>query len=56
MSISTEILEKPVLQGADEFAANTLAVVGDELMDTIRSAHAALEDCVDGRGGSSCSS
>jgi chemosensory pili system protein ChpA (sensor histidine kinase/response regulator) len=35
-----------------ELAANALAVVSQELMETIRSAHLALEDCVDGRGGS----
>ena len=49
MSISTDILEKPVIDGADEFAANTLAVVGDELMvrvgpdayaDALRDRHA----------------
>jgi chemosensory pili system protein ChpA (sensor histidine kinase/response regulator) len=31
---------------------NALAIVSDELMETIRNAHLALEDCVDGRGGS----
>ena len=31
---------------------STLSIVGDELMETIRNAHLALEDCVDGRGGS----
>jgi len=31
---------------------SALAVVSDELMETIRNAHLALEDCVDGRGGS----
>ena len=35
-----------------ELASNALAVVSQELMETIRSAHLALEDCVDGRGGS----
>ena len=29
-----------------------LVIVSNELMETIRSAHLALEDCVDGRGGS----
>ena len=28
-----------------------LAIIADELMETIRNAHLALEDCVDGRGG-----
>jgi chemosensory pili system protein ChpA (sensor histidine kinase/response regulator) len=32
--------------------ASGLAIVSNELMETIRSAHLALEDCVDGRGGS----
>ena len=30
---------------------NALAIIADELMETIRNAHLALEDCVDGRGG-----
>ena len=32
-------------------AVSALAIVADELMETIRNAHLALEDCVDGRGG-----
>jgi chemosensory pili system protein ChpA (sensor histidine kinase/response regulator) len=39
----------------DEGGAATmsaLSIVADELMETIRNAHLALEDCVDGRGGS----
>lgn len=35
-----------------EFTMNALAIVSHELMETIRNAHLALEDCVDGRGGS----
>ena len=35
-----------------DMAENALAVVSQELMETIRNAHLALEDCVDGRGGS----
>lgn len=31
---------------------NGLVVISQELMETIRNAHLALEDCVDGRGGS----
>jgi chemosensory pili system protein ChpA (sensor histidine kinase/response regulator) len=31
---------------------SSLAIVAGELMETIRNAHLALEDCVDGRGGS----
>ena len=32
-------------------ALSSLAIIADELMETIRNAHLALEDCVDGRGG-----
>ncbi len=32
-------------------SASALSVVYTELMETIRNAHLALEDCVDGRGG-----
>ncbi|HET6629088.1 MAG TPA: Hpt domain-containing protein [Woeseiaceae bacterium] len=35
-----------------EAAASALAIVSSELMETLKSAHLALEDCVDGRGGS----
>jgi len=38
--------------GAAEATGYSLAVVSQELMETIRNAHLALEDCVDGRGGS----
>jgi chemosensory pili system protein ChpA (sensor histidine kinase/response regulator) len=31
---------------------NALAIISEELMETIRNAHLAIEDCVDGRGGS----
>ena len=51
MSNESGIREKPELDHAIE-AANALAVVSQELMETIRNAHLALEDCVDGRGGS----
>jgi len=37
---------------ATEAAVNALAIVSRELMETIRSAHVALEECVDGDGGS----
>lgn len=37
-------------RGASSMSA--LAVISHELMETMRSAHLALEDCVDGRGGS----
>ncbi len=52
MSSETGIQESMAQVGAEELAANALAVVSQELMETIRSAHLALEDCVDGRGGS----
>ncbi|MFQ5547119.1 MAG: Hpt domain-containing protein [Woeseia sp.] len=35
-----------------EFAGSALAIVSQELTETIRNAQLALEDCVDGRGGS----
>ena len=31
---------------------NALAIISNELMETIRNAQLAVEDCVDGRGGS----
>ncbi len=51
MSSESGIQEKPDIDHAVE-TANALAVVSQELMETIRNAHLALEDCVDGRGGS----
>ncbi len=51
MSSESGIREKPDIDNVVE-AANALAVVSQELMETIRNAHLALEDCVDGRGGS----
>ena len=51
MSSESGIHEKPDIDHAVE-AANALGVVSQELMETIRNAHLALEDCVDGRGGS----
>jgi chemosensory pili system protein ChpA (sensor histidine kinase/response regulator) len=38
--------------GGLESSAGALAVISQELTDSIRNAHLALEDCVDGRGGS----
>ena len=32
-------------------AISALSIISAELMETIRNAHLALEDCVDGRGG-----
>jgi len=37
--------------GPEELVSNALAVISQELMESIRNAHLALEDCVDGRGG-----
>jgi chemosensory pili system protein ChpA (sensor histidine kinase/response regulator) len=51
MSSDSGIQERPDIDPSVE-AANALAVVSQELMETIRNAHLALEDCVDGRGGS----
>ncbi len=42
-AVRTDIVESP---------ARALAIIAGELNETIRSAHLALEDCVDGRGGS----
>jgi chemosensory pili system protein ChpA (sensor histidine kinase/response regulator) len=52
MSSQTSIQETPRENGAAEASARSLAIVSQELMETIRNAHLALEDCVDGRGGS----
>ncbi len=42
---------RPKGGGATTIAARALALVSGELMETIRSAHLAVEECVDGRGG-----
>jgi len=52
MTSQSGIQEQPDFDNTVEAAAHALAVVGQELMETIRNAHLALEDCVDGRGGS----
>ena len=52
MSSQSGIHSAPELDNTVESAANVLAVVSEELMATIHNAHLALEDCVDGRGGS----
>ena len=51
MTSQSGIQEKPDFDSSVEAAANALSVVSQELMETIRNAHLALEDCVDGRGG-----
>ncbi len=50
MTGDTGIQERPPVAAADS-SLRSLAIVSRELMETIRSAHLALEDCVDGRGG-----
>lgn len=52
--MSTETgIQAPLRETATlEAAASALAIVSQELMETLKSAHLALEDCVDGRGGS----
>jgi chemosensory pili system protein ChpA (sensor histidine kinase/response regulator) len=52
MSTESSIQEQISEDSTGEFAASALAIVSEELMETIRNAHLALEDCVDGRGGS----
>jgi len=52
MTSQSGIQKQPDFDNSVEAAANALAVVSQELMETIRNAHLALEDCVDGRGGS----
>jgi chemosensory pili system protein ChpA (sensor histidine kinase/response regulator) len=51
MSSQSGIHDRPEFDNSVETAANALAVVSQELMETIRNSHLALEDCVDGRGG-----
>ena len=38
--------------GVIESPVSALAIISTELMETVRNAHLAIEDCVDGRGGS----
>ena len=52
MTGDTGIHEQHVEDEGGGNAVSSLAIVADELMETIRNAHLALEDCVDGRGGS----
>jgi len=52
MSSQTGIQETPGDNGAAKATVNALGVVSEELMETIRNAHVALEDSIDGRGGS----
>ncbi len=52
MTGETGMTEQRLDEGSVESPVNLLAIVSDELTETIRNAHLALEDCVDGRGGS----
>lgn len=52
MSNQSGIGNQPETDGFIEGAPNALAMISCELMETIGNAHLALEDCVDGRGGS----
>ncbi len=51
MTGATGIHEQIIGDDHGQGAVRALVVVSGELMETIRSAHLALEDCVDGRGG-----
>ena len=51
MTGDTGIHEQMIGDDGVQGAISALAIVADELMETIRNAHLALEDCVDGRGG-----
>lgn len=51
MSSDTGIQEQLDQSGPEDLASNALAVISIELLESIRNAHLALEDCVDGRGG-----
>ena len=51
MTGDTGMHEQMIGDDSGQGAVSALAIVSSELMETIRSAHLALEDCVDGRGG-----
>ncbi len=51
MTADSGIHEQMISEDGAQGAVSALAIVADELMETIRNAHLALEDCVDGRGG-----
>lgn len=52
MTSDTGIQEKLVEDEGGGVTVGGLAIIANELTETIRNAHLALEDCVDGRGGS----
>ena len=51
MTGDTGIHEQMIGDDYASGAVSALSIVSAELMETIRNAHLALEDCVDGRGG-----
>ena len=51
MTGDTGIHEQMIGDDERQGAISALAIISTELMETIRNAHLALEDCVDGRGG-----
>ncbi|MEX2494838.1 MAG: Hpt domain-containing protein [Woeseia sp.] len=51
MSSQSGIQPKLAETGTLEAAASALVIVSEELMETIRNAHLALQDCVEARGG-----
>jgi chemosensory pili system protein ChpA (sensor histidine kinase/response regulator) len=51
MTGETGLHEQMIGDDGAQGPVSALAIVADELMETIRNAHLALEDCVDGRGG-----
>jgi chemosensory pili system protein ChpA (sensor histidine kinase/response regulator) len=51
MTGDTGIHEQMIGDDGGQGTVNALSIVSAELMETIRNAHLALEDCVDGRGG-----
>lgn len=51
MTGDTGIHEQMIGDENAQGVVSALAIVSNELMETIRNAHLALEDCVDGRGG-----
>ncbi len=52
MTSQTGIQQEPVVEEFPDGTQSSLAIISRELQETIRNAHLALEDCVDGRGGS----
>ena len=52
MTGDTGIQEQSIVDRGAVARVNALAIISHELKETIRNAHLALEDCVDGRGGS----